>query len=85
MTSLSWPCAIVIRSDLHASPAESQQQIRDLIERLNGGCRIVDGRRERFDGDVDQQSERILRVLIEGPFLPQLEGSPQHIFIDEDA
>src|SRR5262249_45293963 len=55
---------VMERADLEPPPAETQQQIADLIEGLHSRRWIVDRRRQRPNGDVDEQSNRVLRVLV---------------------
>jgi hypothetical protein len=59
------------------TPPDLQQQVLDVVEHLDGGGRVVDGRRERPDGDVDQDAEGEGRVLLDGPLPPEGEHAPQ--------
>ena len=46
--------------------AEPTQQVLDLVKRLHCRSRIVDRRRQRPDGDIDEQPDRVFWVLLEG-------------------
>ena len=48
-------------------PAEADEEVLDLVEGLDRGGRVVDRRRQRADRDVDEQADRVLRVLLERP------------------
>jgi hypothetical protein len=43
---------------IELSATQAMQQILDLIERLHGRGWIIDGRRQRPDGNIDQQAYR---------------------------
>src|SRR5206468_5128960 len=49
---------IAIRTDLQPASSQPQQQVANLIERLDGGGRIVHGRGERADRE-DRKSTRL--------------------------
>ena len=57
--------------------AETAQEVLELVDRLDRGRRIVDRRRQRLDGDVDQKPDRIFWVLLEGALALQMDGPPQ--------
>jgi hypothetical protein len=50
---------------------QPDQQILDLVECLDCGGGIVDSGREGLDRDIDEQAQRIFRVLLESTFRPQ--------------
>ncbi len=62
------PLIVLHAAGVERAPAEAVQQILDLVEGLNRRGRIVDGRGEGLDGDVHQQPQGILGVLLEGAF-----------------
>jgi hypothetical protein len=53
-------------ADTQLAPAQAMQEIFQLIDRLDGRRWIVDGRRQRLDGDIHQEADRIFGVLFEG-------------------
>ncbi len=50
-------------ADVQPAAAQAPQQIVDLVESLDRGRRIVDGRRERPNGNVHEQADRVLGIL----------------------
>ena len=46
-------------------PCKATQKILDLVDSLYRRGRIIDGRRERLDGDIDKQPNWIFGILLE--------------------
>ena len=78
--SRNTPCRIVGIAGVQFALPQATQQILDLVDRLDCRCRIINGRRQRLDGDVDQQADGILRVLLRRPFERQVDGPHQIAF-----
>jgi hypothetical protein len=58
---------------------ELDEQRLDPVERLDRGRRVVDRRRQRADGDVDEHAERERRVLVDRPLAREHEHAPGQI------
>ncbi len=58
------------------------KQALKLINGENGGCRIVNCFRERLDRDVDDNSKRKRRILLDGALGPECDRSPQAAVVD---
>ena len=61
-------------ANFQLSAAEAQEQVLELIQRLNGGRGIVNGGGKRFDGDVHNEPDGVLGILFERSFLANLDG-----------
>ena len=59
--------------------AEAAQEVLELVDRLDRRRRVVDRRRQRLDGDIDEKPDRIFRVLLEGPFAPETDGAEERV------
>ena len=53
-----------------------------LVDGEHGRRRIVDGRRQRLDRDIDQDAEGKGRILLDGAFGPERDGRPQLLVVD---
>ena len=62
--------------------AQAAQQVLDLVQGLNRSRRVVDRRRQRANRDVDQQSDRVLGVLLECAFVSRRKRPAQGRFGD---
>ena len=62
--------AVAMRSDVEVPLTQAQQQVLDLVERLNRRGWIIDRRRQCPDGYVHEQPDRIFGVLFEGAASP---------------
>jgi hypothetical protein len=60
---------------------QPSQQILNLIDGLDRRRRIINGRGQRFDGDVYQQANWIFRVLFRRPFSRQVDAPHQVAFV----
>src|SRR4051794_29928004 len=67
------------RAKFQSPSTQPDQQVLDLVERLDCSRWIVDGRRERLDRDIDQQTEGVLGVLLERTLVPEFNRTPQNI------
>ena len=65
--------AIVVQ----APPADGAQQAVELIDRQDGGRRIVDGTRQCLDRDIDNDAEGKGGVLLDGALAAHGDGRPQ--------
>src|SRR5688572_11352928 len=70
------------RPRFDASTAQAQQEVADLIERLDGSRRVVDGGRQRSYRDIDEQADCVLRVLLERAFDAELNRALQAPLVD---
>ena len=71
------PVGVAHAADVQVAPTHPQEEVLDLVERLHGGRRVVDRGRQRLDGDVHQEPDRVLRVLLERPIGPELDRPPE--------
>ena len=62
-TQTQHTCGVGDAADIKPAAAQASQQVVDLVERLHRRRRVVDRRRERPNGNVDQQADRILWIL----------------------
>ena len=62
--------------------ANHSQQAMKLVDGEHSRGRIVDGRRQSLDGDIDQDAKREHRVLLERTLRPKHGGVPQPAIID---
>ena len=58
-------------ADVEPPGAELRQQVVELVDGHDRRGRIIDRRRERLDGDIDQDAERKGRVLVHRPLALQ--------------
>jgi hypothetical protein len=56
-------------TDVEVATDDRVEQLVHAADRLDGGDRIVDRRRDGTEGDVDEQPEGEQRVLVEGSVL----------------
>ena len=65
-----------------APPADDSQQTMHLVNGQYARRRVVDGRRQRLQRDVDHDPERKQRVLFHRPFRPECNGLAQRAIGD---
>src|SRR6516162_3088933 len=62
-------------ASIQIMPPEPTQKVFNLIDCLDCSSWVVDRGRERLDGNVDQQTDRIFRILFERAFRLEMNGS----------
>ena len=55
----------------------SAERVLEVVDHLDGGRRVVDGRRQRPDRDVDEDPEREGRILVDRPLDPERDPARQ--------
>jgi hypothetical protein len=69
---------IVAITRVQIVPSQPAQQVLDLVDSLDRRGRIVNRRRQRLDGDINEQPNGIFRILLRRPFKPKVDG-PQKV------
>ncbi len=64
---------------------QPSQQVVLRVERLHGGGRVVDARRQRLLADVDELPEAEGDVLLHGPVLREVEGPECRLLVQQSG
>src|SRR5208282_5284362 len=77
--------AISNRADFQTPAANPQQQVLNLVQRLNRGGGIIYRRREGTDRNIHQQADSVFWILLKSSLAACHEGLLPSVFLDQSS